>query len=88
MLMLSDAEIQDWWSAPKDDSLSGGQIAGIVVSNPLFNSLSLSLTVSADSQIGSVAGAALIGLAIWFLVRRRKRSRTRRSGSDAEKLQS
>ena len=80
--MLSDAEIEDWWSAPKDDSLSGGQIAGIVVRNALI------LTVSADSQIGSVAGAALIGLAIWFLVRRRKRSRTRRSGSDAEKLQS
>ena len=82
MLMLSDAEIEDWWSAPKDDSLSGGQIAGIVVRN------ALTLIVSADSQVGSVAGAALIGLAIWFLVRRRKRSRTRRSGSDAEKLQS
>jgi len=30
--MNSESEIQDWWSQPKDKSLSGGQIAGIVVS--------------------------------------------------------
>jgi hypothetical protein len=32
MLISSGADIQDWWSLPKDNSLSGGQIAGIVVS--------------------------------------------------------
>ena len=30
--MDSGSDIQDWWSLPKDNSLSGGQIAGIVVS--------------------------------------------------------
>ena len=29
--MESGSDIQDWWSLPKDNSLSGGQIAGIVV---------------------------------------------------------
>jgi len=31
--MNSGSDIQDWWSQSKDNSLSGGQIAGIVVSN-------------------------------------------------------
>jgi len=30
--MYSGSDIQDWWSQPKNNSLSGGQIAGIVVS--------------------------------------------------------
>lgn len=31
-LISSGSDIQDWWSLPRDNSLSGGQIAGIVVS--------------------------------------------------------
>lgn len=67
--------------------LSGGQIAGIVVSDPSRTLLRLvQQWQGADGQVGSVAGAALIGGLIFWLVRRRKRSRqaneTRR-GSEA-----
>jgi hypothetical protein len=60
-------ELDDWYPVKSGGGLSGGQIAGIVVSErPLYSSQKLTC------QVGSVAGAALIGLAIWFLIRRRK----------------
>jgi len=58
-------ELDDWYPENSNSGLSGGQIAGIVVS--LFSTCTMP-----DTQVGSVAGAALIGLAIWFRLRRRK----------------
>ena len=59
-------ELDDWYPENSNSGLSGGQIAGIVVSQ-LFSTCTIP-----DTQVGSVAGAALIGLVIWFLLRRRK----------------
>jgi hypothetical protein len=51
MLKSSGADIKDWWAPPKDNSLSGGQIAGIVVSTILSLSRSALTDRSEVSQV-------------------------------------